>query len=970
MGLEQIQNQLQSSLEGGDTNGNGALLQQLLTQMGGPTVSNGSGAPNSQVTPPNNSNTNGATGNDLLNQLGITQNTLPGPGNTVLPIPPSAASIAPPAPVAPIPYGNGANNTPQNTSAPQTSITPQNNDTVATAQNSGNSSLVQILQQLLSGANGNNISSANNTNASAGGLINGGGIQQSATDLNPSIINYSPQSQATDLNPSIINTSGLNLNPSDTNPSNTSTNTDPQIGDANPSGAITSEGGPSFNSAIVKPGTNGNPAVGEQTSQNSDGSITATPGNDTYTGTGSQADYYNLILQALNQANLPKSQLATNLNSTLSGNASDTLNRVSAESTPGNALFGGGIASVPGITASQSTTPGQAQVGNVLDQNSLSAIPQQYSAANLSSAPTSALQTLSQTNTAPNTNFTNPFSNITPQAIGQTSISPVSGVNSSTLSQLNNLNTGINTNNSNPNLTDTTNQLLQNATKSTNVQNADATQVSGAFNPQTASSSNINLSNLTGSAAPTNVAASSFTPQTADLSGVANSTTLSPEDSQYYNALTTILNQQLTKNQGDLAAQFGMQGTSRGTPAAYAAAQLDAQSLPQIAAALGSARQTEVGNQLNQANLQQSGLLQNAESANQYGLANAQLGTSTSLQNVANQLQNNNQNNNLAIANQGNQLNAQNANNANSLAATSQNNQSGLSAAQLGVNTALQNVQNQLQATNQNNTANINQTQNTNNLLSSLLSNSNTLTGINSNAQQANASDILQSLLGSANTQNQNAQTGLANNSQALQNTNQTQTNQNNQLASLIQSAIGQGNLNLGQNQLNSNNSLAASGLNQAGANSVIGANNQQNQDALAQSSQANQSDQAFAGLNATQAQALASLLSNQQNQDITQNNQTASLANSQGQFNAGQQNSINQLLAQLTNSSSQSQINNGNTSQAALMNLLASFGLSGTPGSVNASLYPVQSPQSSSSNSVGSTLGGIGSIIGAIAGL
>lgn len=108
-------------------------------------------------------------------------------------------------------------------------------------------------------------------------------------------------------------------------------------------------------------------------------------------------------------------------------------------------------------------------------------------------------------------------------------------------------------------------------------------------------------------------------------------------DTDYYNALTQNLNNQLNVGSKNLQAQFGATGgSSRGTPAAYAQAQYQAMALPQLAAALGQARQGEAANQLaGQAN--QNNALLGASNIN----ANAALGTNQlNSQNAGNVLNN------------------------------------------------------------------------------------------------------------------------------------------------------------------------------------------------------------------------------------------------------------------------------------------------------------------------------------------
>jgi len=173
----------------------------------------------------------------------------------------------------------------------------------------------------------------------------------------------------------------------------------------------------------------------------------------------------------------------------------------------------------------------------------------------------------------------------------------------------------------------------------------------------------LNLSGLDPRAVNTLTSNFSGTPATADLSQVPNSLALNPTNQSYYDAVSQILNNQFTKDRADTAESFTGTGTSRGTGASYAQAQLRGQEIPQMTAALGNVRQQEVGNQLNSANLTQQGLLSNAQMLNQYGLAGNTLnsqnaGTLLNAQN-ANQLGLNNILSSLSQFNTG-QTNTQN----------------------------------------------------------------------------------------------------------------------------------------------------------------------------------------------------------------------------------------------------------------------------------------------------------------------
>lgn len=193
---------------------------------------------------------------------------------------------------------------------------------------------------------------------------------------------------------------------------------------------------------------------------------------------------------------------------------------------------------------------------------------------------------------------------------------------------------------------------------------------------------------------PQQVGNSGFQATQANLSGVPNSTNLTPGTSQGFDAISSILQRQFDRNIADTRERALDTGTSRSTGAGVQENDLRAAQLPQLAAALQQVRQGEVGNQLNQAGLQQQGLLANAGLANQYGLGGAQLDIGTQLQNVANILQNQGQVGGLLTGQlgqtgqglQNNQFNAQQGN-AYNLAAGGMNQQA-----------AQQSIQNQLQS--------------------------------------------------------------------------------------------------------------------------------------------------------------------------------------------------------------------------------------------------------------------------------
>lgn len=76
------------------------------------------------------------------------------------------------------------------------------------------------------------------------------------------------------------------------------------------------------------------------------------------------------------------------------------------------------------------------------------------------------------------------------------------------------------------------------------------------------------------------------------------------------NSIATILGKKQANDVADLRARFGAAGgTSRGTPAAYAEAQLKSQQIPELQQALSAASNQEFGNQLNLRNLNLNALL-------------------------------------------------------------------------------------------------------------------------------------------------------------------------------------------------------------------------------------------------------------------------------------------------------------------------------------------------------------------------
>lgn len=80
-------------------------------------------------------------------------------------------------------------------------------------------------------------------------------------------------------------------------------------------------------------------------------------------------------------------------------------------------------------------------------------------------------------------------------------------------------------------------------------------------------------------------------------------------DTDYYKAVSDVLNNKQRMDIADTRSRFANTGISRGTPGAWAESLLRSQQAPEIAQALGAARQTEVGNQINMSNLNMQGIL-------------------------------------------------------------------------------------------------------------------------------------------------------------------------------------------------------------------------------------------------------------------------------------------------------------------------------------------------------------------------
>lgn len=429
---------------------------------------------------------------------------------------------------------------------------------------------------------------------------------------------------------------------------------------------------------------------------------------------------------------------------------------------------------------------------------------------------------------------------------------------------------------------------------------------------------------------------------------------INPQDSEYYNAISQILQNKQQRDIGDLRERFTNTGTSRGTPALHAEALLRAQQAPEIAAALGGVRQSEFANELQRRGLVQQGMLDQAGMLNQTLLGGRGQDLTALLANAQNALTAGQSNQSAllqaGIANQGAGLQAANLNNLYNLQQRGQN-----------VDLALANASNNLGAQQSNQSAGLQAAlANAQNFLTGGQANQ----GANLQAQLANAQNFLQQggmnqnaslqamLANAANSLQAgqaNQQAGLQTNQQLLQ--GGLQTNQQNldrllglgglnqqagqldlnRFAQLLQGAQGQGQLNLGQNQLLANTGLQSQDLNTQRLLGALGAQNTffGNQNQLALGNQAN----------VNQAQ----------------------------QFNAGQSNQFNLATAGMQQAAIESMLSRQFSGLNQLLGVGAGLAASGTPGgSANVNVGPVGSV--SGGSSFGQTAMGVGAILSALA--
>lgn len=95
---------------------------------------------------------------------------------------------------------------------------------------------------------------------------------------------------------------------------------------------------------------------------------------------------------------------------------------------------------------------------------------------------------------------------------------------------------------------------------------------------------------------------------------------INPQDSQFYQGVQDLFQRNQQKDIADLRARFGVDGTSRGTGAAFAEGNYRAESLGQLGTALGQLRQNEFQNLLAQRGLAQQGNLANFQMLNDAAL--------------------------------------------------------------------------------------------------------------------------------------------------------------------------------------------------------------------------------------------------------------------------------------------------------------------------------------------------------------
>lgn len=589
----------------------------------------------------------------------------------------------------------------------------------------------------------------------------------------------------------------------------------------------------------------------------------------------SNTDYKSEIDKGLAQANTPKSALAQNVESSLTGQAGNiyqNLSDQSAMSMPGKVLNAGQFD--PRLT--QSNTPNYSQFqspffnnfqgsqtnqinysqpnqNNLFQNGSISApqnkqplnTPQQGNSsqpgqsnidpyglqANTYMAPSGGIPQVSD----PTQNYyTNPHQNTTdtgyspytaqlPTAVDP-NYNPSFGIqNIQNQQSQGGLQQGIN----NPNLSSSIQQAL--GYQNQNIQNQSVLgQVGQRYQDQGVNTNvgfqqqnlnpfnalGANLQNTQMGAINPNVnfqqqGLNPYQTQQANLSGIQQPSSVI-QDSAYTNSLQQILQNQHQLDLGNIRARFGADGgMSRSTGASYAEAQLNAQELPQIAAALGQARQSEAGisNQLyginsnnalqnaaqtNNSNLQARGQDQSQLQNNQQGNLQAQQATLANLLQGRGQdlssLQNNNQNQltQAGLLNQSN-LQARGQDQSQLQANQTGNLQAQLNSGQLGLQQRDQNINAFNQGRTQdaslfNSAVGNNQASgaNNNNLLSTLLGSQNQSNGLGLQDIQQQ----LQYALGQGSQNSSNSQFNAGQSNQLNQNyANNQFTGQNNQLS-------------------------------------------------------------------------------------------------------------------------------------------------------------------------------------------
>lgn len=450
-----------------------------------------------------------------------------------------------------------------------------------------------------------------------------------------------------------------------------------------------------------------------------------------------------------------------------------------------------------------------------------------------------------------------------------------------------------------------------------------------------------NLGNVNTNIQAQNVSPGSFQSQQANLNGI-NQPHSVIQDSAFSNAMQQILNQRHSEDVANLRARFGASGgASRGTPAQYAEAQLDAQQLPQIAAALGQIRQQESGLDLQKFGIDSNNQLQNAANTN-----------SANLQGRGQDIQ-------AGIANQSAGLQAGQTSGSLGLQARGQDlqNFSDSRGQDVGLfNAAIQNSLGLGGLNNQN--------------LSTLLGAQNTISGMNTQAGIDTNAQNLQRLLGAGGLGIQQGQNSLQARGQDLNNFQGAQSNYLQAQGLGVQNANNANQQSLGYNALNSSNQLGAQGLNLQGANSYQNLLSQFQGLGLQQNNQNQQNNQFNANLGTQTGLANRGLTL----QDLQQQMSYGLGANSQNsqnaQFNASQSNQLNQNFSQQLQAAQEAMFGrnaNATNQLAAYIAQLAAMGIPG--GSANINVSPIQPQQG---GGFGGTLAGLGALatgIGAVKG-